>query len=105
MYETVYDGREAEALQADLLKEPIIKSLEELEYLTGFAAGPEGPVERGPQFINSTVTGYDQAIQLMAERKAIFIKNGNWIYPNDAKISQETADSLVMLPMKMNISD
>lgn len=105
VYETVYDVRESEASQADALKVPIIKSLRELEYLTGFAAGPEGPVERGPQFINSTVTGYDQAIQMIAEGKAIFIKNGNWIYPNVAKISRETADSLVMLPMKMNFAD
>lgn len=105
VYETVYDVRESSAERADALREPIIKSLKELEYLTGFAAGPEGAVERGPQFINSTVTGYDQAIQILAEGKAVFIKNGNWIYPNVAKISQETADSLMMLPMKLNFSD
>ncbi|MDE7045831.1 MAG: extracellular solute-binding protein, partial [Acetatifactor sp.] len=105
VYETIYDVREAEPSFADHLKSPIVKSLQELDYLTRFAAGAEGPVERGPQFINSTVTGYDQAIQMIAERKAIFIKNGNWIYPNVAKISEETAENLIMLPLKVNFSD
>lgn len=105
VYGTVYDVREEEASYADNLKTPLVKSLKELDYLTRFAAGAEGPVERGPQFINSTVTGYDQAVQMLAEEKAVFIKNGNWIYPNVAKISQETAENLMMLPMKTNFSD
>lgn len=105
VYGTVYDVREEEPEYAEHLREPIIKSLQELNYLTRFAAGADGPVERGPQFINSTVTGYDQAIQMIAEQKAIFIKNGNWIYPNVAKISEETADNLTMLPMKLNFAD
>lgn len=105
VYGTVYDVREEEPEYAEHLRGPIIKSLQELNYLTRFAAGADGPVERGPQFINSTVTGYDQAIQMIAEQKAIFIKNGNWIYPNVAKISGETADNLIMLPMKLNFSD
>ena len=105
VYGTVYDVRESEPSYADNLRTPIIKSLKELDYLTRFAAGADGAVERGPQFINSTVTGYDQAIQMLAERKAIFIKNGNWIYPNVAKISEETAENLIMLPMKVNFSN
>ena len=105
VYETVYDVRESDPHDADHLRTPIIKSLKELEYLTRFAAGPEKGVERGPQFINSTVTGYDQAIQMIAERKAIFIKNGNWIYPNVEKISEETAENLIMLPMKLDFTD
>ena len=105
VYGTVYDVREAEPSYADNLRTPIIKSLKELDYLTRFAAGADGAVDRGPQFINSTVTGYDQAIQMLAERKALFIKNGNWIYPTVAKVSGETAENLIMLPMKVNFSD
>lgn len=105
VYETVYDVRESEPSYADHLKTPIIKSLKELDYLTRFAAGADGAVERGPQFINSTVTGYDQAVQMLAERKAIFIKNGNWIYPTVAGVSEDTAENLIMLPMKVNFSD
>lgn len=105
VYGTVYDVREEQPDFAEHLREPIIKSLEELDFLTRFEAGADKGVERGAQFINSTVTGYDQAIQMIAEEKAIFIKNGNWIYPNVAKISQETADNLTMLPMKLNFTD
>ena len=56
-------------------------------------------------FINSTVTGYDQAVQTFAESKAIFIKNGNWTYSNIANIAPEVAERLVMFPMKLNFSD
>lgn len=105
VYSTVFDVREAEAKRADYLKTPIIKSLRELEFATNYAAGPDGPVERGAQFINSTVTGYDQAIQMIGEHKAIFIKNGNWIYANVENISPETAENLIMLPVKVSLSD
>lgn len=105
VYGTVYDVREADPEKAEELRTPIIKSLNELEFATQFAAGADGPVERGPQFINSTVTGYDQAIQMLAERKALFIKNGNWIYSSVANISEETAKNLFMLPVKVSLED
>lgn len=105
VYSTVYDVRDSDAGKADNLKTPIIKSLKELEFATAYAAGPNGPVERGSQFINSTVTGYDQAIQMIAEHKAIFIKNGNWIYSNVQKISEETAENLIMLPVKVSLNN
>lgn len=105
VYGTVNDVRNAGPEQAEFLREPLKKSLDELEFVTKFAAGAEGPLERGSQFINSTVTGYDQAIQILAEEKAVFIKNGNWIYSNVAKISEETAKNLIMLPVKVNYTD
>lgn len=105
VYTGISDVREASPDRADDLKEPLIRSLEELDFLTRYAAGPDGPVERGPQFVNSTVTGYDQAVQTFAEGKALFIKNGNWIYSNVAKVSQEAADQMMMLPMKVNFEE
>ncbi len=105
VYKDIYDVRGSEAAKADLLMEPLVKSLKELDFLTRYAAGAEGPVERGPRFINSTVTGYDQAVQNFAEGKAVFIKNGNWIYSNVAKISEDVAENLIMLPMKLNFED
>lgn len=105
VYKDVYDVRGQEPDKADELKTPLVKSLKELDFLTRYAAGPDGPVERGPSFINSTVTGYDQAVQTFAEGKAVFIKNGNWIYSNVEKISPETAENLMMLPMKVNLED
>lgn len=105
VYTSVYDVRESDSEKAEDMRIPLIKSLQELDFLSRYAAGPEGPVERGPQFINSTVTGYDQAVQTLAEGKAIFIKNGNWIYANVAKVDEEVAGRLAMLPMKVNFSD
>ena len=105
VYNTVYDVRESEPEKAERLKEPIIKSLKELEFATNYAAGANGPIERGSQFINSTATGYDQAIQMLAEKKAIFMKNGNWIYSNVQKISEETAENLIMLPVKVSFNE
>ena len=87
------------------MKSSIVKSLQELDFLSNYAAGPDGATKRGSQFINSTVTGYDQAVQTFAEGKAVFIKNGNWIYSNVADIAPEVADRLIMLPMKLNFSD
>lgn len=105
VYENVYDVRESDPDKADQLKTPLVKSLQELDFLTRYTAGPDGAIERGPQYINSTVNGYDQAVQTFAESKAIFIKNGNWIYTNVAKVDQNVADRLTMLPMKVNFSD
>lgn len=105
VYKNTYDVRGSEPEKAELLKTPIIKSLQELDFLTRYAAGPDGPVERGPRFINSTVTGYDQAVQTLGEGKAVFIKNGNWIYSNVAKVSEDVAENLIMLPMKLNFDD
>lgn len=105
VYKDIYDVRGADASKADQMLEPLVKSLQELDFLTRYAAGADGPVERGPRFINSTVTGYDQAVQTFAEGKAVFIKNGNWIYSNVAKISEDVAENLMMLPMKLNFDD
>lgn len=105
VYSSVYDVREAEPEKADGLKVPIVKSLQELDFLTRYTAGPDGAVERGSQYINSTVTGYDQAVQTFAEGKAVFIKNGNWIYGNVAKVDETVAGRLTMLPMKVNFSE
>lgn len=105
VYKDVYDVRGSDPSKAEQLKEPIIKSLQELDFLTRYAAGPDGAVERGPRFINSTVTGYDQAVQAFAEGKSVFIKNGNWIYSNVAKISEDVAGNLMMLPMKLCFDD
>lgn len=105
VYKDIYDVRGSEASKTEELMTPLVKSLQELDFLTQYAAGPDGPVERGPRFINSTVTGYDQAVQTFSEGKAVFIKNGNWIYSNIAKINEEAAENLLMLPMKLNFED
>lgn len=90
--------------QLEALRVPIEKSVGELEFLSNYAAGPNGPLSRSPEFINSTVTGYDQAVQTFADGKALFIKQGNWIYATVEKVAPEVAGNLTMLPMKVSFS-
>lgn len=59
VYQNIYDVRESDPDKADLMKSSIVKSLQELDFLSNYAAGPDGVTKRGSQFINSTVTGYD----------------------------------------------
>lgn len=86
------------------LEEPLVKSLLEAEFLSDYAAGPNGAITRGNDFVNSTITGYDQAVQTFAQGKALFIKQGNWIYSTVKTANSEFADNLIMLPMKLNFS-
>lgn len=88
--------------QIDRVEEPLVKALQELEFVTQFSAGPNGAVTRGAEYINSTATGYDQAVQTFAEGKAFFIKQGNWIFSNVASIDEEKANNLTFLPVKVN---
>ena len=91
--------------QVDELEEPMVKMIQELDMLSQHTAGPNGKVERGSEYINSTVTGYDQAVQTFAEGKAMFIKQGNWVYSNIKGVDEEKATRLTMLPMKVNLDD
>ncbi|MCD8021989.1 MAG: ABC transporter substrate-binding protein [Lachnospiraceae bacterium] len=95
----------ATAEQLDELEEPLVKLLSELDFLTGYTAGGSGSVSRGSEYINSTITGYDQAVQTFAEGKAMFIKQGNWIYSTVEDVDAEKAGRLVMLPMKVNFEE
>lgn len=93
----------AKAADVEKLEQPMTKMLAQLQYLSDYAAGPSGAVKRGADFINSTVTGYDQAVQTFAEGKALFIKQGNWIYSNVEAVDADKANSLAMMPMKVNL--
>lgn len=42
----------------DKFEEPLVKMVQELDMLSSYTAGPSGKVERGSEYINSTVTGY-----------------------------------------------
>lgn len=57
--------------------------------------------ERGPELINSTTNGYDQAVATFANSKALFFKNGNWVYENIKKANPNIVDTLTFLPIKM----
>lgn len=93
----------ATAEQVQQLKTPLVKLVKELDFLTNYTAGANGAVPRGANYINSTVTGYDQAVQTFSEGKAMFIKQGNWIYQNVSSVDAEKAENLTMLPMKVDL--
>lgn len=91
--------------QLEQLRTPLEKSVQALDFETSYLAGPNGSLKRSPDFINSTITGYDQAVQTFADNKALFIKQGNWVYNNIKKVNKDITDSLTMLPMKMPFTD
>jgi raffinose/stachyose/melibiose transport system substrate-binding protein len=95
----------ATADEVSSLESVLTKSLEELEFLSQYTAGQSGAVSRGADYINSTITGYDQAVQTFAAGKAVFIKQGNWIYSTVAETDAAFAENLTMLPMKVNFED
>lgn len=91
--------------QVQQLKIPLEKSVQVLNFETSYLAGPKGALTRGADFINSTTTGYDQAVQTFADGKALFIKQGNWVYNNIKKVNTDITSSLTMLPMKLPFTD
>lgn len=62
-------------------------------------------IDRGPELINTTTSGYDASVQNFAEGKSLFIKQGNWAYTNIIGFNAETADTLTFLPIKMPFTD
>ncbi|WP_169173190.1 ABC transporter substrate-binding protein [Bifidobacterium oedipodis] len=108
VFENYGDAYSADLDAVDALKKPLIKEMEVLDYNTSHAAGEDGPNTRGPSFVNSTTGSYDYALQLFAEHKGLFFKQGNWIYPNLKAALADTEDagarmlsSLEILPIKM----
>ncbi|GIM28860.1 ABC transporter substrate-binding protein [Clostridium polyendosporum] len=91
--------------QLEQLRVPLEKSIQALDFETNYLAGPKGSLKRSADFINSTTTGYDQAVQTFADNKALFIKQGNWVYSNIKKVNKDITDSLTMLPMKLPFTD
>lgn len=87
--------------QVESLRQPLIKSLQVVDLITSHTAGAKGEQKRNPDYINSTTSGYDQAIQIFAEHKAVFIKQGNWVYNNIKKINSEIVKTITLLPVKM----
>jgi raffinose/stachyose/melibiose transport system substrate-binding protein len=72
-----------------------------LDLKTSYLAGKNGPGRRGQDFVSSANYGYDQAVQLFADSKAIFFKQGNWAYGNIAGVNPAQAERLSFLPVKM----
>lgn len=106
---TVFDSlsaaQNATGDQIEELRIPLEKSAQALDFETKYLAGPNGALKRSPEFINTTNTGYDQAVQTFANGKALFIKQGNWVYSNIKKVNDKITEDLTMLPMKLPFVD
>lgn len=72
-----------------------------LDLKTSYLAGSNGPAKRGQDFVSSSNFGYDQAVQIFADSKAVFFKQGNWAYGNIANVNAAQAERLEFLPVKM----
>ncbi|MDR3342128.1 MAG: ABC transporter substrate-binding protein [Treponema sp.] len=91
----------ATADQIRQLKGPFIAYAKALDLKSTYMAGKNGPAHRGQDLVSPANYGYDQVVQLFAEGKGIFLKQGNWAYNNIANVNQEMAERLTFLPIKM----
>lgn len=91
--------------QIDGMRGALMAYAEVLDLKSSHTAGDNGPLERGPEFINSTTNGYDAAVQKFAESKAIFLKQGNWVYTNIEKANPDIVDTLTFIPVKFPFKD
>ncbi|MDR0403321.1 MAG: ABC transporter substrate-binding protein [Treponema sp.] len=72
-----------------------------LDLKTSYLAGKNGPAKRGQDFVSSANFGYDQTVQIFADNKALFFKQGNWAYGNIAGVNSVQAERLTFIPVKM----
>lgn len=91
--------------QISALKGPLRAYARALDMKTSYAAGRNGKVSRGAEFINTTTANYDSAVQIFAEGKALFIKQGNWVYTNIQKFNSEIVKTLEFIPVKLPLED
>ncbi|GGO06642.1 ABC transporter substrate-binding protein [Saccharibacillus kuerlensis] len=101
VFSSAVDARNASEEQVEQLKGPLEKLARTLDLYSAHAAGMEGPLERGPSYINSTTASYDVSVQLFATGKALFLKQGNWVYPNIEKLNADILPTLTFLPIKL----
>lgn len=101
VYSNFSDAIYGDADRIEGAKSAIVKQMDVLEYNTSHAAGEDGPNERGSSFVDSTTGSYDYSLQLFADNKGLFYKQGSWIYPNLEKIEATNLETLDIIPIKM----
>lgn len=89
----------------DALKGPLLAYAKALDLKTSYLAGADGAAVRGQDFIADANYGYDQTVQIFADSKAVFLKQGNWAYGNVEKANADMAARLQFLPVKMPMTD
>ncbi len=85
--------------------EPVKQYAKLLDLKTKHLAGKDGPEKRGPAFVASANYGYDPTVQIFANSKALFLKQGNWAYGNIENVDKEMATRLEFMPVKMPLTE
>ena len=76
-----------------------------LDFEYSYIAGKNGPVKRGPDFIDSATGSYDASLANFVAHKGLFLKQGNWIYPNLLKLDKSIINTMDLIPVKWPIQD
>ncbi len=105
VFKTTADAANATAAQLESLRGPLTAYAKAPDFKTTYVAGRNGPLDRGSDFINTTTANYDSAVQIFAESKALFIKQGNWAYTNIEKAKADIVKTLEFVPVKLPLED
>lgn len=105
VFESPADAANATDADINRLKGPLTAYAKALDFKTAYAAGRGGALLRGSEFINTTTANYDSAVQLFAEGKALFLKQGNWVYTNLEKANTEIVKTIFFIPVKLPLKD
>ncbi|MDR0639928.1 MAG: extracellular solute-binding protein [Spirochaetaceae bacterium] len=103
-FTTINDSLNATEADVRRIRGPLAAYAKALDFKTRHLAGKNGPAKRGQDLVSDANFGYDQAVQVFAEGKALFLKQGNWAYNNILTVSREVAERLYFLPVKMPIT-
>ena len=90
----------ATAEQVDAMK-PIFEAYAQVVDLKSSNA----TIDRGPELINTTTSGYDASVQNFADGKSFFLKQGNWVYTNLVGFNEEASKELTFVPIKVPLTD
>jgi raffinose/stachyose/melibiose transport system substrate-binding protein len=101
VFSSELDANKADAAKVQSAKGALLDYAQALDLKTSYLAGLKGPAERGQDFVSSSNFGYDQAVQILAESKGVFLKQGNWAFGNIANLNADMSKRLVFLPVKM----
>lgn len=104
-FNNVVDASLASKEDVDTLKKPLMRYAQLLDLMTSHASSKDGTIERGGEFVSSTINGYDQSIQNFAAGRALFIQQGNWAFNDLASANEEMKDTLEFIPLKMPYED
>ncbi|MCH4167992.1 MAG: ABC transporter substrate-binding protein [Streptococcaceae bacterium] len=86
-------------------KSALKHEIEALDLEYSYTAGKDGATKRGADFIDNTTGNYDVSLSNFAEHKGIFLKQGNWIYPNLVEIDKDIVETMALVPVKWPVED